>query len=63
MGRKPEQIPLTFAFPSVMTTCQLLGNKERDPHVWNAELASEMLLRTPCPVHNIPMNHVFLDGF
>ena len=41
----------------------ILGNKKRDPHVWNAELASEMLLRPPCPVHNTPMNHVFLDGF
>ena len=31
MGRKPEQIPMTFAFPSVMTTCPLLGNnKEED---------------------------------
>ena len=28
MGRKPEQIPMTFAFPSVMTTCPLLGNNK-----------------------------------
>ena len=30
MGRKPEQIPMTFAFPSVMTTCPLLGNNKEE---------------------------------
>ena len=47
----------------IFRSCQFWVIIKRDPHVWNAELASEMLLRPPCPVHNIPMIHVFVDGF